>query len=424
MWIAKAVFLGLALAFASHTGAATIVVKVSALIDGRDQLILQGNTLQWHHFDFAAVGRHEGRDEPTLISTTVDGVPVIPQTSWTPVWSTPPPDELYSINTFSSVFDQLNPSVPRESSTTSLNILSGYSTVIVQSPSASNGFTTIVEFNDNPLVSSQQYTVEIVYRTVPELSSAGVILLGGAGIGSVFRRKTKITSTVTSLCVVGCSLAVLFLSSTRAAIVYDAASQFSSTNNSESSIWSYRYSPGTSRDGFYSLLPEFGPADGGWSPSIPGAWTLNHTVPELGVNQTGTDVTYINGPAFVWLSNTILHHAFPLGVDQFRDAFRRETLVERFCTLLQLVVHLRGGEWNDSVEVNRLFRVDAEFEKGVGYCVGPLDEESGELKSIRQWRRGVAIRNRVPEAEPGAIFVRQGGRGISSSALANSLVRY
>jgi hypothetical protein len=42
---------------ATQSHAAAFVVEIEALIDGRDQLIIQGNTLQWHHLRSAAVGR-------------------------------------------------------------------------------------------------------------------------------------------------------------------------------------------------------------------------------------------------------------------------------------------------------------------------------------------------------------------------------
>ena len=52
----------------------TVTLDVSAYIDGRDDLIIQGNTLQWNHFDFAAPGRLDGVNDPTIITTTLNGV--------------------------------------------------------------------------------------------------------------------------------------------------------------------------------------------------------------------------------------------------------------------------------------------------------------------------------------------------------------
>ncbi|WP_143301662.1 hypothetical protein, partial [Candidatus Entotheonella palauensis] len=64
-------------------------IEVTALIDGRDQLIIEGNTMQWHHFDFAAVGRHQGGNAPTIIAPVSQlGA------AWFPEWSEPPPSEV------------------------------------------------------------------------------------------------------------------------------------------------------------------------------------------------------------------------------------------------------------------------------------------------------------------------------------------
>ena len=54
---------------------------------------------------------------------------------------------------------------------------------------------------------------------------------------------------------------------------YDIVAEFSSTLNSDTSVWSYRFQSGQTRDGNYQLVPAFG-ADTveTWSPSDPGAW--------------------------------------------------------------------------------------------------------------------------------------------------------
>ena len=48
----------------------TLTIEIQAHIDGEDILIIDDNTLRWHHLTFAAVGRHEGGNQPTTISTT------------------------------------------------------------------------------------------------------------------------------------------------------------------------------------------------------------------------------------------------------------------------------------------------------------------------------------------------------------------
>jgi len=90
---------------------------------------------------------------------------------------------------------------------------------------------------------------------------------------------------------------------------YDAVTDFSNSTNTNASTWSYRYKPGsTVRDGVYTLLPGFTPTNGSWSPTNPGSWTVGGNVPEIGVNQTGTDVSYAVGPPFTWPKNTMLVH--------------------------------------------------------------------------------------------------------------------
>ncbi|MBI1325405.1 hypothetical protein GC170_19750 [bacterium] len=97
-------------------------------------------------------------------------------------------------------------------------------------------------------------------------------------------------------------------SSCFAADVYDATTDFSGTTNTNSSAWSYRYRAGTTRDGNYPLLPNFGPAVGSWTPTSPNAWTLGGDNPEVGVNGTGSAATFTAGPSFVWPSGAMLMH--------------------------------------------------------------------------------------------------------------------
>src|SRR5439155_11849522 len=75
----------------------------------------------------------------------------------------------------------------------------------------------------------------------------------------------------------------------RAAVSYDAVADFSLSQNTDTSTWSYRYQTGTARDGVYTLLPAYGPSNA-FSPVDPGLWTLEgKRTPAAGVNQTGSD---------------------------------------------------------------------------------------------------------------------------------------
>jgi hypothetical protein len=74
--------------------------------------------------------------------------------------------------------------------------------------------------------------------------------------------------------------------------ISNLSTDFSATTNTDTSTFSYRYRTDTNRNGDYALLPIFGPSNGNWTPSNPGAWNPGgSTLPEIGMNQTGTTVT-------------------------------------------------------------------------------------------------------------------------------------
>ena len=139
-------------------------IEISALIDGRDQLIIRDGTLQWEHFDNAAVGRHMGQNIPTTITTTVDGQVVLDHLEWTPQWSVPPPDDMRR-REHSSIFTGLLPEFPELEQTVQLAPLQvRRDASIVQQPSEANDYTLVVEFNDNSAGSSEMYTLRLDYR--------------------------------------------------------------------------------------------------------------------------------------------------------------------------------------------------------------------------------------------------------------------
>lgn len=98
------------------------------------------------------------------------------------------------------------------------------------------------------------------------------------------------------------------VSSCFAVDLYDATADFSSTINTNTSVWSYRYREGTTRDGVYTLLPNYGPAGGGWSSVNPGTWSVGGDNPQVGANKTGFDATFTPVPSFVWPNGTMLMH--------------------------------------------------------------------------------------------------------------------
>lgn len=173
--------------------AQTITLDIEAFIDGRDQLIIHDNTLQWHHFDFVAVGWQS--DTPTLITTSVDGRTVLNHHEWVPAWSAAP-HELYDIEELSSVFEGLNPPItgPVTVSIEAIDIRENLS--ITQSPTSANGYTTVIEFNDVVSGGAEWYHARVVFEAIPEPNSCVLALTGAALIGGWFpgrrsRRPTR-----------------------------------------------------------------------------------------------------------------------------------------------------------------------------------------------------------------------------------------
>lgn len=152
-------------------------LQVEAYIDGRDQLIIQGNMVQWEHFDYAAVGRWNGNNYPTYLKT-----PDINE-AWTPTWPQPVPDEI-RFHADSSIFTGLSPALPAAPVTVTLtnltNPLRGPVT-IVQFPEAGNGYTLKVEFNDNIQEFAAWYSVEL--NITPTPLPAAIWLLGSGLLG-------------------------------------------------------------------------------------------------------------------------------------------------------------------------------------------------------------------------------------------------
>jgi len=147
-------------------------------------LIVRDGTLQWEHFDNAAVGRHMQQNVPTSITTTLDGQTVLNNFAWIPEWSAPPPDEIRR-HELSSVFTGLLPEFPELEQAVLLAPLQARSDAsIVQQPSAANDYTLIVEFDDNRAGSSDMYRLRLDYYTsVPDpepLRSVGAVDVAAA----------------------------------------------------------------------------------------------------------------------------------------------------------------------------------------------------------------------------------------------------
>jgi len=165
MGLSRDAFSTILLAVCSAAGAAEIVVDTKAYIDGRDRLILRGETLQWHHFDHAAVGRHGGANLPTIISTKLNGKQKMSAVNWIPDWPEPPPAQI-RYEAESSVFDGLDPGLPSTDMKVTLTKLAArHALSIVQEPTRANGYTLITEFDDNPPGGPTWYEARLTIET-------------------------------------------------------------------------------------------------------------------------------------------------------------------------------------------------------------------------------------------------------------------
>ena len=126
---------------------------MEAVIDGRSQLILRGNTAQWRHFDFATPGRLDFKNAPTVINNV----------EWFPVWPDQPDRENRDCDgCLSDVFTGVNPPLFSENMIVSLRKIQARDNVsIVQLPTPANNFTSVIEFDDNPPSGDDIYVVGI-----------------------------------------------------------------------------------------------------------------------------------------------------------------------------------------------------------------------------------------------------------------------
>jgi hypothetical protein len=140
---------------ALHPANAEDFIKVGAHVDGRDQLIIQGNTYQWHHFDYAAVGRSYGSNTPTVLE--------VPEGRglWTPNWPEPVPAEIRH-EAYSSALSGFGHPLPSSATRWHVEKFAGLGSVhVVAQPSAANQYKLVVEFNDNPIGGPSFYWVRL-----------------------------------------------------------------------------------------------------------------------------------------------------------------------------------------------------------------------------------------------------------------------
>lgn len=141
-----------------------MAIEIEAVVDGRDHLVIQGGTIQWRHFEWAIVGRHEPLNEPTIISTKKPDVVTLDRVEWHPEWYDLEgrPVTHYRQPAVSSKFNELTPPLPSRDAHVILTPINCRGTThIVQQPSAENDYTLIVEFDDNPQPGAVTYKIRL-----------------------------------------------------------------------------------------------------------------------------------------------------------------------------------------------------------------------------------------------------------------------
>jgi hypothetical protein len=162
-------------------------IEVQAQIDGRDHLILKGSTAQWHHLDFAAVGRENGGDAPTLIGGMIRAADT--SIFWLPTWPSPPPAEI-RFETLSSVLQGLQPPIPADGARWQVQKVFGRGDVtIVEQPTPANAYSLIVEFDDNRFGGSAFYGIvlspaprEVRIDVKPYVTGIGIDLASAGNV--------------------------------------------------------------------------------------------------------------------------------------------------------------------------------------------------------------------------------------------------
>lgn len=191
MKLASVVVMAVACVSSGLAHADVFTVDVTANIDGRDRLIIQGNNLTWQHFENTPVGLHNASFPSTILTTTHNAVVDLSGYAWTPTW---PNGTGYGA--YSSTFTGLSPAIPQTPMTVVLTVEQARNSLtLVQSPTAVNAFTTIIEFNDNSSGSDANYQGKLTFTTaVPEPGTYAMTLAGLIAVSCVARRRRAWTS--------------------------------------------------------------------------------------------------------------------------------------------------------------------------------------------------------------------------------------
>jgi hypothetical protein len=143
----------------------TLTVEIRDWQDGRDYLIVQGSNLRWQHWDYNVPGVEAGHNDPTFITTTIQGKLALSNRAWYPQWP-----EGTGAGAYSSTLTALWPGwVVGPTMSCRLEVIAARNTVqLIQTPAEENDYTTVVELDDNSDGSADWYDVRLIYDVSPK----------------------------------------------------------------------------------------------------------------------------------------------------------------------------------------------------------------------------------------------------------------
>ncbi|MCC6406949.1 MAG: hypothetical protein IT453_07275 [Planctomycetes bacterium] len=148
-----------AVALANASAAQSI--RIQAYVDGRSRLILDDDTATWQHFEWAAPGRVDCDTGYPIAPTYLDGL------AWWPDWPDVPTCENRDCGgCSSSTFVGLAHALPDHDFAPGLIVYDARGPAgIVEFPSAANGWSVVIEFDDNAPGGAYWYDVELDFSS-------------------------------------------------------------------------------------------------------------------------------------------------------------------------------------------------------------------------------------------------------------------
>jgi hypothetical protein len=108
-------------------------LRVRAYVDGKSRLVVTPNAIRWDHLEHAKPGQWSEKNEPTYVNGY----------AWIPTW---PSSSATAVESSSPLAVNLSLSGSVEIT----KVAARWQVEIIQQPAADNGFTLVIEFNDDP----------------------------------------------------------------------------------------------------------------------------------------------------------------------------------------------------------------------------------------------------------------------------------